>query len=133
MTLEEIKSKITELAKKHAAIDEDSLGTFDDAELLEWQANGLIISYCEENAYLINGFPTEKRKLSEEELDDDDYFCRERFDLYIDMLTCQKEDVAELAWHFADSFWPETFESKTYYVESAKERLECGVFYDVTL
>lgn len=133
MTVEEIKSKITELAKKHAAIDEDSLDSFDDAELLEWQANGLIISYCEENAYLINGFPTEKRKLSEEELDDDDYFCRERFDLYQDILTYQKDDVAELMWHFTESFWPGTFESKEDYVFSAKERAEDPGFYDVTL
>lgn len=133
MTVEQIKTKITELAKRHGAIDEVSLNDFDDAELLEWEANRLIISYCEENAYLINGFPTEKRKLSEEELDDEDYFCSERFDLYQDMLTYQKDDVAELMWHFTESFWPGTFESKEDYIESAQLRVEGGGFYDVTL
>jgi hypothetical protein len=133
MTIEEIMSKITELAKQCVVIDEDSLSDFDDGELLEWQANGLIISYCEENEYLINGFPTEKRKLSEEELDDDDYFCRNRFDLYQDILTYQKDDVAELMWHFTESFWPGTFDYKKDYVESAKARAEDSGFYDVTL
>jgi hypothetical protein len=133
MTIEQIKTKITELAKRHAAINEVTLKDFDDAELLEWQASGLIISYCEEKEYLINGFPTEKRKLSEEELDDEEYFCRERFDLYQDILTYQKDDVAELMWHFTESFWPDTFESKEDYIKSAQARAEDGGFYDVTL
>jgi hypothetical protein len=135
MTIEQIKTKITELAKKHASINEENLGDFNDAELLETQAEDLIIAYCEEKGYLVNGFPTEKRQLSEEELDDYDceYFCRERFDLYLDILTYQKEDVAELTWHYTHLFWPDTFKSKEYFVELAKERVECGVFYDVEL
>lgn len=133
MTLQEIKSKLSELAKKHAAIDENGLDDFEDAELLELNAEKLIITYCEERGYLINGFPTEKRKLDEDELDDEDYFCRERFLLYLDILTYQKEDVAELTWHYANSFWPSTFESKEDYVAQAKERADDDSFYEVTL
>ena len=42
----------------------------------------LIIENCVSQGYLVNGFPTEKRKLSEEELGED-YFCRERYQLYL--------------------------------------------------
>lgn len=133
MTVEQIKSEITELAQKHAAIDEVSIDEFKDAELLEINAEDLIIAYCEKKGYLVNGFPTEKRQLSEDELDDDDYFCRERFHLYLDLLTIQKDDVAELTWHYTNSFWPDTYESKEYYVDVAKERTEDGRFYDVTI
>lgn len=135
MTHEEIKAKITELAQKHAAIDEVEISDFKDAEWLEIQAEDLIIAYCEEKGYLVNGFPTEKRLLSEEELDDydGDYFCRERFHLYLDILTYEKSDVAELTWHFTHLFWSDTFKSKEEFVELAKERADCPVFYDMKI
>lgn len=133
MTHEEIKAKITELAKQHAAIDEEGISEFKDAELLENRAEKLIIAYCEEKGYLVNGFPTEKRLLSEEELDDDDYFCLERFHLYLDILTCEKIDVAELTWHLTQSFWPDTFASLEEFVQLAKERADSGDFYDVEI
>ena len=66
MNTEEIKLKITELASKHQETDND-----DDAELFEMEAEDLIIAYSEDKGYLINGFPTEKRKLPEEELEED--------------------------------------------------------------
>lgn len=133
MYLEQIKIKITELAQKHAAINEDKPSDFDDAEYLESQAIDMIIAYCEDKGYLINGFPTEKRKLDIEELDDEDYFSKERFHLYLDILTYQKEDVAELTWYFTDSFWQGTFATKQEFINGAKDRVECGGFYDVTL
>jgi hypothetical protein len=131
MTLDEIKEKIKLLADKHISIDEDDLDAFDDAELLELEAEKLIVSYCEQNQYLINGFPTEKKKI-EDELDED-YFCRERYQLYLDKLLVEKEDVAELMWCFTSSFWPDSFESKEYYIQCIKEQLESGVFYEVDL
>jgi hypothetical protein len=133
MLIKEIKNKITDLAQEHAEIDEKNLDDFSKAEFIEWQANHLIINYCETMGYVINGFPTEKKKSGEEELDDEDYFCKERFDLYLDMLTCQKEDVAIIMWHFNESFWPGSFNSKEEYIKSAKERVECGVFYDLKI
>lgn len=133
MTIHQIKSKITELAQKHTAIDEETLGDFFEAELLEIQAEDLIVAFCEEKGYLINGFPTKKRLLPEEELDEDDYFCRERFQLYLDRLGCQKEDVAELTWHYTVAFWPGTYDSKEEFVELTKAHVEDGNLYDVTL
>ena len=65
MTPEEIKLKITELASKHQETDDNG-----DAELFETEAEHLIVAHCEEKGYLIKGFPTEKRKLPEEELEE---------------------------------------------------------------
>jgi hypothetical protein len=132
MTIQEIKNSISELAKKHAAINEENIGDINNAELLESQAQDLIISFCEAKGYLVNGFPTEKRKLDEEELDDDD-FSQEHFQLYLDILTYQKKDIADLTWHYTESFWPEYFESKEDFIAQAKERAESDSFYDVTL
>jgi hypothetical protein len=129
MTLDEIKEKIKLLADKHISIDEDDLDAFDDAELLELEAEKLIVSYCEQKQYLINGFPTEKKKI-EDELDED-YFCRERYQLYLDTLATTKNDVADLLWCYTSNFWPDTFISKEEYIQTIKEQIESGVFYDV--
>jgi hypothetical protein len=129
MTLDEIKEKIKLLADKHISIDEDDLDAFDDAELLELEAEKLIVSYCEQKQYLINGFPTEKKKIEDELIED--YFCRERYQLYLDTLATTKNDVADLLWCYTSNFWPDTFISKEEYIQTIKEQIESGVFYDV--
>jgi hypothetical protein len=131
MNTEDIKNKIQTLANKHKAIVEDDLDGFEDAELLELEAEKLIVSYCEQNQYLINGFPTEKKKI-EDELDED-YFCRERYQLYLDTLAITNEDVADLLWCYTSNFWPDTFNSREEYIQTIKEQIESGVFYDVDL
>jgi len=131
MTLNEIKENLKLLAKKHHSIAENDLDAFEDAELIELKAEKLIIAYCEQNNYLINGFPTEKKKI-EEELEED-YFCRERYQLYLDTLLIEKEDVAELMWCYTSSFWPDYFDTKEEYVQTIKEQVATGVFYDVDL
>ncbi len=133
MTAKDLKDKITELAQEYASVDEKNFDDFCNLELIEWKANKLIIEYCESNGYMINGFPTEKKKLSDEELDDEDYFSPERYELYLDMLTNQKEDIAEIMWHFTNSFWPNTFESKQEFLDTAIERVESGSYYSIKL
>jgi hypothetical protein len=138
MNLEDIKQKISHLAQKHSSIPENDLSDFGNAEILESEAFHLIVDYSESQGYLINGFPTEIRnryendEISDEEYDED-YFCLERYELYLDTLTLQKDDVAELMWHYSNSFWPDQFESKEDYIESIKIQIESGVFYDVIL
>lgn len=132
MTKQEIKNSISELAKKHATINEANVEDISNAELLESQAQDLIIAFCEEKGYLVNGFPTERRQLDEKELNDDN-FSQEHFLLYLDILTYQREDVAELTWHYTESFWPQTFESKEDFIVAAKERADSDSFYDVSL
>ena len=127
MTPEEIKLKITELASKHQETDDNG-----DAELFETEAEHLIVAHCEEKGYLIKGFPTEKRKLPEEELEED-YFSHDRYRLYLDTLTCEKDDVADLTWHYTSSFWPDTFDTKSDFIESTRESIKPGGYYEIEL
>lgn len=127
MNTEEIELKITVLALKHQETADE-----DDAELFEIEAEGLIIAFCEERGYLINGFPTEKKKMPEEDFVED-YFSHDRYRLYLDTLTCEKDDVAELTWHYTSTFWPDTFDTKTDFIASTKESILQGGVYDIEL
>ena len=126
MKLDNIINEINRLAEEHRNTED-----FELAEAIEIQAEMLIVGYCEEQGYVINGFPTEK-KLIKNELDDD-YFCRERFQLYLDTLATQKDEVAELMWLYTNTFWPNHFENKIDYLDFLNGNLESGVFYDVDL
>jgi hypothetical protein len=130
MSIKKIVEKIKELVAQHHATDENGIDEFKDVELLELEAENLIIAYCEEKKYLIEGFPTEKKKIKDEL--DEDYFCIERYHYYIDCLTVEKEDVADLMWCYVSSFWPDYFESKEEYILTIDEQLNSGVFYEVT-
>ncbi|GAA4061413.1 hypothetical protein GCM10022389_02300 [Flavobacterium cheonanense] len=129
MFIEEIKLRINILAQKHKSNDEYGIDEFKDSELLELEAENLIIAYCEEKKYLIEGFPTEKKKIKDEL--DEDYFCSERYHYYLDCLTVEKEDVADLMWCYVSSFWPDSFDSKQEYILTIKEQLNSGVFYQI--
>jgi hypothetical protein len=131
MSIDEIKFEILKLAEAHKATGDD-LDSFKDAELIELDAEHLIINYCEAKGYLVNGFPTEKRKLPEEELEED-YFCQERYRLYLDIVATQHEDVAELMWCYVSSFWEDQFDNKEEYLQNIKDCLDSGAFYDVTI
>jgi Fe-S cluster assembly scaffold protein SufB len=126
-----IKTTIISLSKEHQMSDDDIDG-FKDAELIEHKAEQLIVAYAEKNGYLINGFPTEKKQLPEEELEED-YFCRERYQLYLDTLATQKDDVAELMWCYVSSFWVDQYESKEEYLQSLQDNLDSGVFYNIKI
>ena len=132
MSKEEIIEQITSLSTKFHEINEQSIEDFNDAEWIEKQVEDLITDYCVQNNYLVNGFPTQKKSLPIEELDED-YFCRERYQLYLDLLVTHNMDVADLMWHYVKSFWPNQFESKSNYLETLKEQIESGVFYDIEI
>lgn len=131
MTQEEVRARIGELQKKHDATG-DELAGISEAEMYEVDAEELIVAYCEERGYLVNGFPTEKRGLEDEEYDEE-YFSAERFRLYLDTLAVEKDDVAELIWYYHSMFWPDFQEDKQEFIERLKGQLENGALYDVEL
>jgi hypothetical protein len=92
-----IIQKIKKLAIEYSSIVDNDSYSLNDIEWIENQAEEIIIEYCEKNNYLINGFPTIKKQIPENELEVN-YFCRERYQLYLDLLTQTKDDVAELMW-----------------------------------
>lgn len=124
--LEEIKIKIKNLAQQHNQCDDD---LFEEAELLEIQAENLVVEYCRSNNLLVNGFPTEMEKRPIDELEED-YFCRERFQFYLDTLATQNEDVAALMWIYVSNFWKEQFENQYEYIEMLKEALTSDIYYE---
>jgi hypothetical protein len=127
----QIVEKINELAVRHQALG-NNLEDLEDAEWLEAEAQGLISDYCEQVGLQVEGFPHEKRKLAlDNDEYDEDYFCKERFQLYIDILTLENEVVAGLNWHFVNSFWPGEFNDNIDFIESIKARIASGVFYDL--
>lgn len=129
--IEGIKVEIAELAQVHKSIGCD-LDVFENAILIEEEVEQHIVKYCEAKGYLINGFPTEKKQLQEGELEED-YFCQERYQLYLDTLATQYEDVAELMWCYVSTFWNDQYESKEEYLQYMKNKLDSGFFYDVTI
>lgn len=131
MTVDKLKKEILELRELWEAIDEKTIGDFKDAESIEIEAEDLIVSYCERQGYMVNGFPTEKRKIVDKELHDE-YFTREHFRLYLDILSLEKNDVAELWWFYNNSFWPDWPDSKEAFINFIKEEIE-NKHYDIEL
>lgn len=127
MDFEKTNSTIVKLSLQHRITDDEL-----DAELIEHEAEQLIVNYCEAKGYLINGFPIEKKQLPEEELEEN-YFSRERYQLYLDTLATKHEDVADLMWCYVSNFWEDQYESKEEYLQNLKDNLDSGVFYDVTI
>lgn len=118
------------MAKQHDAIDEQKLSDFKDVEEIEYDVIKMIADYCEQKGYLVNGFPTEKRNIIDEE-DEDDYFSNQHFELYIYTLALQREDVFELLWLYNKSFWPDIADDEVGFMEHVKWSVEFG--YEVEL
>lgn len=129
--IKDLFDKITALALKHKAIGNE-IDDIEESSWLEYAAFEYISEYCEAAGLQVEGFPHQKRALALDVDDfDEDYFCQERFLLYVDTLSLQNETVANLNWHYVSSFWPDEFSSKADFLASIKARIESGVFYDV--
>ena len=129
MNSNEVQSKIIALAKKHQELDEDVVG-FEIIFLYEKDALLLIVEYCENQGYLIDGFPTEKRVSIPEE-EHEDYFTIERYQYYLDKLSLVKEDVAELNYVYQNSFWPDYYESKESFMDTVAFQLNTPNSYSI--
>ena len=129
--LDILKGKITELAIKHNAAGND-LENLEESSWLEEEALMLIADLCEKTGRIVEGFPHDKRELAKtNDYYDDEYFCLERFQLYVDTISIESTIVGDLNWHYVNSFWPGTFENKKEFIDSIYLRIQSGVFYDV--
>jgi hypothetical protein len=110
-SINEIKQEIIELHKKWSSVG-DSLSDFKNAEYFEQKVNELLLGYCENNKYEIDGFPFVHRELSETNDEfDDDYFS-ERYNLYLFRVATEKLDVFELYHFYCNLFWPDFCENE---------------------
>lgn len=129
MTKQEIKNKIEALAKQYHQADEDKLD-FEIIYLYEREALNSIVQYCECKGYLINGFPTQKRLIISED-EQEDYFTDERFQYYLDLLSLQKQEVAELNYKYQKSFWPDSIGTFDEFITSIQFQINSTNFYEV--
>jgi hypothetical protein len=118
-SINEIKSKINELHQSWLEVGE-SLHDFKNAEYYEGFIIDLLLNYCKENKYEVEGFPFRHELLAKtDENIDSDYFS-ERYDLYLYRLANEKDDVFELLHYYWNLFWPDSIEN----TEDTKNSIE---------
>jgi hypothetical protein len=123
MNPQAIKKAITKIAVIHAQSG-DTLDDIKETDFLEQEAFNLIIGYCHDLKYKVDGFPSDST--------DYDELTEEHWMLYVDKLTLVHDDVAQLHWHWVISFWPDEYKNYEVFLDMIKERIG-GSFYDVTL
>lgn len=100
--IDNVKARIDQLYTKWKSTGDDYDG-LQDAECIESEVQDLILNYCEENGYNINGLTVEKLKARIE----DDIFDDDEYTQFIDRLALKYNDVAELLWFYHHTFWPD--------------------------
>lgn len=107
------------------------------AELYELQAEAIILDYCLKNHYEVNGYAPVNRDNSEgfevmEDTEDVDLHV-EKLRQYLDLVSLEKDDVAELYAFYQGVFWPDFKESKEEMFERIKQQVASDGFYRVRL
>jgi hypothetical protein len=127
MTIPEIIHAIHELAEEHRQAGND-IDDLKDTDWLESKGFQLIIDHCLAAGLLVNGFPAniEEGFLGEEEVTD------EHWQLYIDLLTIDHPEIAELHFEWTRAFWPEEFTSQEDWLENVQARVNSS-FYSIHL
>lgn len=126
MEIEQIKAEIEKIFH-HWKNTSNSIAGDKDAELEESFVRDLIIAYCENKGYEVDGYPFQKQILGETDSRyDEDYFCYERNLKYLDILATIREDVMELMYFYGITFWPDQMESKDEY----KKQLLLDILYN---
>ena len=128
MTVDEIKDEILNSYSSWKSLGE-SIDDDKYAENNESYIRTLIATYCEEQGYEVDGFPTEKRELGKtNEYYDEDYFTWERDEKYIDILCLEKEDVLELRFFYYKTFWSDQVTSKEQIIEEINISLKNNLY-----
>lgn len=107
-SIDEIKAKIALIHKSWLTPNKDYFEEIKWAETDEQSVRELLTNYCESKGYEVNGFPYKHRELGKTNYDYDcDYFTWERWELYLETLATQYEDVFELYYFYSNLFWPD--------------------------
>jgi hypothetical protein len=128
--IEDVKTKIQELSSKHSILNEE-IDSMALAEEYEIQAQMMILEYCLNKKYAINGFLPTLLSDDDEFEDVNTYF--EKLGLYLDLLSLEKEDVADLWLYYHSVFWPDFIETKSEMIERIKQQVSSGKFYSVEI
>lgn len=96
------KNQICKLRKAWEATP-DEIDGFKDAEAIDSDVQDVIISYCEEKKYNVDGFTVEKLKALSEE---GDLFPYKKWEQFVERLALLHEDIVELLWFYHHTLWP---------------------------
>ncbi len=107
MKVIEIKNKIAVIHQSWLAVG-DSLDDFKDVEYYESKVIDLLIKYCRENKYAINGFPFLHEELAKTNEDLDSEYFSERYELYLYSVANENKDVLELLHYYWNLFWSDS-------------------------
>ena len=130
MEIDAIKVEIEKQYQQWKLIPGD-IENFTTAEIYESAVRSIIIDYCEEKGYEVEGFPFQKRILGEtDDYYDEDYFCFWRYVKYLDVLATTKEDVLELLYFYSCTFWKDLEITKDEYRKDLLEYIRVNI-YDV--
>lgn len=111
--IECIKQQINQFHKEWDDTGDDYDG-FKHAENIESKVINLIVDYCQKK-----GFKPEGLTWESEYANDD--FEEEILQRYIDTFTTTHDDVAELMWHYHNTFWPDFYENKQSFIQNILE------------
>lgn len=120
-SITERKAAILKLAQRfHELLElDDEL----ESDLLEMEAKQIILDYCKASGYSVPGITLENNSDAESDLSEwlDDVDLEEK---YVDTLTVERADVAELNYYFHSTFWPDEAGSLEEFIELIKSLLE---------
>lgn len=114
MIIEELKLQISELSVVHHNDSTDDL----KAELIEEKVRDMIFKYCTANGIPVEEISENLKKLKPE----NDRVENEL--VLLDYLSVNYEEASEIIWHYISSFWPNCFENKQDFIDSAKQSLD---------
>jgi hypothetical protein len=122
MNPQDLKQAITVISGIHTRYS-NMVADPEGKDFLEKKAFNLIIGYCHEMKYKVEGLPSDYTLYDE--------LTYKHWMLYVDKLTLVHDDVAQLHWHWVISFCPDMYESFEVFLGEIKKRISGG--YDVIL
>jgi hypothetical protein len=128
--IDKAKKEIQEWSSKHSKLN-DHIDNLAFAEEYEIQAEMIILEYCINKNYKINGF-TPTLLTDDEDVEDINSYL-EKLRLYFDLLFIEKDDVAELCLYYQTTFWPDFTETKDEMIERILQQIDSGKFYSVEI
>jgi len=129
MTMDEIKYEINEFATVYNSLNNKTYKEFLFNKLIEDEVITLIFDYCQTYGNIINDSSfTKKKKFDFRNSTKDDSFCKEIQQLYIQLLSLEKQEIADIWWLYKSLFWPTWFDDRNKFIEQIRYEIINGFF-----
>jgi GTPase SAR1 family protein len=129
MNIDDIKYEIIEFAKVYNMLNNKTYKEYLFAKIIEDEVISLIYNYCQSNDSIINdSSPKKIKKLDNSKSQHDDSFNKEIQRLYIQLLSLEKQEIADLFWFYKSQFWPLWFDDRNKFIEQIRCEIINGFF-----